>query len=202
MVNVKLDGVLLDLGVNLMQLTSNERGFSFHSDAMLDMRMDKNQDLTAYHVVNYYPPHELERVFKDYAEIKNPKRIVKAIIEKRKKGKIETCKQLDDIFNSILKKRGRTNPSTIFFQAIRIEVNRELEEIMLFFNKIWNFLNIGARVAVITFHSLEDRIVKNAFKRDGVKILTKKVVKPDYSEIKDNPRARSAKLRVCEWLGL
>ncbi len=198
----KFDGVLLDLGVNSMQLLEKNRGFSFNSDEKLDMRMDRNQELTAWDVVNYYPPHELERIFREYAEIKYPKKIVKAIIEKRKIKKIDTCKELDNIFNSILKRRGKVNPSTKFFQAIRIEVNDELGELKSFLKKIWDYLNKGARVAIISFHSLEDRIVKNAFRRPGVKILTKKPVVPSYKEIKINPRSRSAKLRVCEWQGI
>ncbi len=200
--DVKFDGVLLDLGVNSMQLISDERGFSFNSESRLDMRMDRSQDLSAWDVVNYYPPQELERVFREYADVKYPKRIVQAIIKERQKKKIDTCKELNDIINSFLKRRGRINPATKFFQAIRIEVNNELGELKKFLEKIWNFLNIGARVAIISFHSLEDRIVKYAFKREGVNILTKKPVTPDYEEIRQNPRARSAKLRVCEWQGI
>ena len=199
--NIKFDGVLLDLGVNSMQLISNERGFSFNSQSKLDMRMDRTQELSAWEVVNYYPPQELERVFREYADVKYPKRIVQAIIRARQKKKIDTCKELNDIINSFFKRRGRINPATKFFQAIRIEVNNELEELKKFLEKIWSFLNIGARLAIISFHSLEDRIVKYAFKRDGVKILTKKPITPSYEEIKQNPRARSAKLRVCEWQG-
>ncbi len=199
--NIKFDGVLLDLGVNSMQLISDERGFSFNSQSKLDMRMDRTQDLSAWEVVNYYPPQELERVFREYADVKYPKRIVQAIIRARQKKKIDTCKELSDIINSFFKRRGRINPATKFFQAIRIEVNNELGELKKFLEKIWSFLNIGARLAIISFHSLEDRIVKYAFKRDGVKILTKKPITPSYEEVKQNPRARSAKLRVCEWQG-
>ena len=198
----KLDGVLLDLGVNSMQLLDYNRGFSFNSPEKLDMRMDKTQELTAWDVINYYPPHELERVFKEYADVKYPKKIVNAIINARKVKKIDTCKELNEILNPVLRKRGRINPSTKFFQAIRIEVNNELEELKSFLDKIWNYLKIGARVAIISFHSLEDRLVKYGFRRDGVKILTKKPVTPSFEEKKLNPRARSAKLRVCEWQGI
>ena len=195
-IDFKVDGALLDLGVSSYQLLSNERGFSFNSTSKLDMRMDRSQTLTAFDVVNKYSPVKLKEIFQKYGEIKNPDRIVKAIVEARKKKKITTCKELNDVINSVLRKRGRLNPSTKFFQAIRIEVNRELENLEIFLSKIFGYLNQGGIIAVISFHSLEDRIVKMKMKRDDIKILTKKPVTPSKEEIVINPKSRSAKLRV------
>ena len=195
-IDFKVDGALLDLGVSSYQLLLEERGFSFNSTAKLDMRMDQSQNFSAFDVVNKYSPVKLKEIFQKYGEIKNPERVVKAIIEARKKRKINTCKELSDIINTVLKRRGRLNPSTKFFQAIRIEVNKELENLEIFLSKIFDFLNVGGIIAIISFHSLEDRIVKLKMKRDDIKLLTKKPITPSKEEIAINPKSRSAKLRV------
>ncbi len=200
-IDFKIDGALLDLGIGSHQLLDESRGFSFNSEFKLDMRMDKTQSLSAWEVVNKYPKDRLKEIFIKYGEIKNPKKVVDAIIEHRKKKEIFSCKELAEIIASKLKKRGRIHPATRFFQAIRIEVNKELEELEIFLKKIFDYLNQKGVLVIISFHSLEDRLVKIAFKkRDDIKILTKKPITPDYEEIRKNPRSRSAKLRACEKL--
>jgi len=200
--NCKIDGAIVDLGISSFQIDHEERGFSFNSEAMLDMRMDRESKLTAYHVVNFYDFLQLQKIFKTYGEIKMPNRVIKAIIEARKKKSIETCKELADIILRSFKYRGKIHPATRFFQAIRIEVNGELSSLEKFLNKIFNFLNKGARLQVISFHSLEDRIVKRKFREKAgegdFNIITKRPVVPDEDEIGLNPRSRSAKLRVIE----
>ncbi len=199
----KVNGFLFDFGVSMFQL-KYERGFSFQRDEPLDMRMDTNQHLTAYTIVNNYPLSDLERILKDYGEEKLYKKIARAIVERRKKKKLETTKELADLIYKIypvkLRYR-RLHPATKTFQAIRIEVNNELNEIEEGLKKAIKLLNKGGIIQAISFHSLEDRIVKNIF-RDGkklkeVEILTKKPIIPLETEIRENPPSRSAKLRVA-----
>ncbi|NPA52450.1 MAG: 16S rRNA (cytosine(1402)-N(4))-methyltransferase RsmH [Aquificae bacterium] len=200
----KAHGFLFDLGVSMFQL-KNQRGFSFQRDDFLDMRMDKDQKLTAYDVVNTYPEHMLENIIKKYGEERFSKRIAKSIVEHRKKRPIQTTKDLENIiFHAYPRKAryGRIHPATRTFQAIRIEVNNELEELELALKKAIERLDKGGRIAVISFHSLEDRIAKNLFKEYGklkkIKNLTKKPIVPKEDEIKENPPSRSAKLRIAE----
>ncbi len=200
----KVDGILFDIGVSMFQLKS-ERGFSFQIDAPLDMRMNPEQTLTAYKVVNEYPERELIRILKEYGEEKYAKRIVKAIVERRKKKPIETTLELVEVILSAVPepyKHGRIHPATKTFQAIRIEVNKELESLKEALYKTPDYMNVKGRLAVISFHSLEDRIVKHFMKekeREGIfKIITKKPITPSEEEIKENPASRSAKLRVAE----
>ncbi len=198
----RVDGFLFDLGVSMLQLQS-ERGFSFQIDAPLDMRMDKDQSLTAYRVVNEYPERELARIIREYGEEKLSKKIARAIVEARKKKPIETTRELAELIASLYPPRlrhGRIHPATRTFQAIRIEVNRELENLKVALEKTPPLLNPGGRLVVISFHSLEDRIVKNFFKnhREEFIILTKKPITPSEEEIKRNPASRSAKLRAGE----
>ncbi len=200
----KVDGILFDLGVSMYQLKS-ERGFSFQIDAPLDMRMDKEQTLTAYKVVNTYPERELIRILREYGEEKFAVRIAKAIVNRREKKPIETTGELVEIIMSAVPefyKHGRIHPATKTFQAIRIEVNRELESLQEALYKTPDYLSSGGRLVVISFHSLEDRIVKKFMKekeREGIfRILTKKPITPSEEEIMENPASRSAKLRASE----
>ncbi len=198
----KVDGFLFDLGVSMFQLKS-ERGFSFQIEAPLDMRMDKDQKLTAYKVVNEYPERELARIIWEYGEEKLSRKIARAIVRYRKKKPIETTKELAEIVLSVYPERlkhGRIHPATRTFQAIRIEVNRELESLRMALEKTPDLLNPKGRLVVISFHSLEDRIVKNFFREhsDIFRVLTKKPITPSEEEIKMNPASRSAKLRAGE----
>lgn len=200
----RVDGFLFDLGTSMLQLKS-ERGFSFQIDAPLDMRMDKEQTLTAYKVVNEYPERELVRIIKEYGEEKFANKIARAIVQRRKKKPIETTGELVEIILSVVPeyyKHGRIHPATRTFQAIRIEVNKELESLREALYKTPDHLNPKGRLVVISFHSLEDRIVKHFMKekeQEGVlKIITKKPITPSEEEIKENPASRSAKLRAAE----
>lgn len=199
-------GVLFDFGVSHFQLKL-PRGFSFQRDEPLDMRMDTTSDLTAYYVVNYYSEAQLLKIISQYGEEKFAKRIVKNIIEYRKKKKIETTKELADIVYKSYPpnlRHSRIHPATKTFQAIRIEVNNELNEIQEALEKAIKILDKDAIIIAISFHSLEDRIVKNTFKKykelKFLEILTKKPIEPKEDEIKENPASRSAKMRVARRL--
>ena len=215
----KVDGVLFDLGVSSVQLDEAERGFSFHKDAKLDMRMDTDQSFSAYDVVNDYSKEELETIFFKYGEEKYSRSIASAIVRERENKKIETTLELTEIIReSVPEKYRRTHhPARKVFQAIRIEVNKELDVFTKALNDAIDMLNPGGRICVITFHSLEDRICKNIFKeksemdsvfkglpdkdipleyRPELKLITK--VKPSKKELDDNNRSRSSILRVAE----
>ena len=216
----KIDGVLADLGVSSHQLDEADRGFSYMQDAPLDMRMDVRCEFSAYDVVNGYTEEELAKIIKDYGEENWAKRIAKFIVEERKEKKIETTKELVDIIKKAIPKKARIDgphPAKRTFQAIRIEVNNELGVITKMIEDASSIMNKGGRICIITFHSLEDRIVKNAFKelsldcicpphlpmcqcdkKSEVKIITRKPIMPTDEEIEVNPRSRSAKLRVAE----
>ncbi len=200
----KVGGFIFDLGVSHFQLKL-DRGFSFNREEFLDMRMDKDNPLTAYDVVNTYPEYRLEEIIKNYGEERFAKRIAKNIVEQRKKKKIETTKELENIiFHSYPRKLryGRIHPATKTFQAIRIEVNNELSEIKEALQKAIDKLDIGGILAVISFHSLEDRIAKKIIKDNSLlkklEILTKKPIIPKEEEISENKASRSAKLRVAK----
>jgi len=198
----QVDGFLFDLGVSMLQLKS-ERGFSFQINAPLDMRMDREQKLTAYKVVNEYPEKELARIIWEYGEERLSRKIARTIVQARKKKPIETTAELAKLVESVYPpklRHGRIHPATRTFQAIRIEVNRELESLKIALEKTLDFLKVGGRLVVISFHSLEDRIVKNFLKEhsDKLKILTKKPITPSEEEVRDNPASRSAKLRAGE----
>ena len=215
----QVDGVLFDLGVSSPQLDDAERGFSYHNDAKLDMRMDRNQKLSAYDVVNKYSKEDLARIFYKYGEDKFSNNIAKKIVEYRATKPIETTLELVEIIKSAvpIKFRLDKHPARQIFQAIRIEVNHELDELEPALEQALDLLKVGGRVCVITFHSLEDRIVKNYFKEkceidDRVKgmpnipneylpdfrLVSNKAIVPSNEELNDNPRARSSKLRVIE----
>jgi len=212
----KVDGILFDLGVSSVQLDEAERGFSYHKDAKLDMRMNQNQKLSAYEVVNEYSFDDLIRIFYEYGEEKYAKSIAKSIINNRP---IETTLELSEIIKSSVpeKYRNASHPARKVFQAIRIEVNDELNVFECALKDSIDLLNTNGRLCVITFHSLEDRICKNIFKKESEvdkiykglpeipdeykpKIKVIKKLKPSKEELEDNNRSRSAILRVCEKL--
>lgn len=199
-----LDGCFFDLGVSSMQLDLAERGFSFMHEGPLDMRMDPTDPRdTAADIVNTWSEKELETLFRTYEE-RHPRRAAKAICMARTKKKFKTTKDLADVLAKSLKSSGRRHPATLVFQALRIHVNGELEAIQEGIAGAMDFLKPGGRLGVITFHSLEDRIVKNLF-RDAaraktLRLLTKKPMEPTLKEKRTNPRARSAKMRTVEKL--
>jgi 16S rRNA (cytosine1402-N4)-methyltransferase len=201
---VKVDGVLMDLGVSMNQLKDDQRGFSFYSEAPLDMRMDRTAKITASDIVNTWSKEKLEGILRDYADEKRARAIASRIVQRRKKGRINTCKELADIVMSVYKRRGRIHPATKTFQALRIAVNNEVEELQEGLRSAIKILNKRGRLCVISYHSVEDRMVK-VFLRDTekqglIKRINKKPITPSDKEIKENPSSRSAKLRVGERL--
>ena len=211
-----IDGALMDIGVSSYQIDNGDRGFSYMKDGPLDMRMNEENELTAKQVINEYSLDELWDIFSKYGEERYSKTIAKAIVDYRKMHEINTTLQLRDIVMKSVN-TNEARPEKRVFQALRIEVNRELEVLENTLEKIVNRLNKGGRLCVITFHSLEDRIVKNKFKEMSkkcicppefpvcvcnhekkVKIITKKPILPSKNELKENRRSHSAKLRVCE----
>ncbi|MBR3862645.1 MAG: 16S rRNA (cytosine(1402)-N(4))-methyltransferase RsmH [Clostridia bacterium] len=218
----KIDGMLLDLGVSSYQLDTAERGFSYQADAPLDMRMDRRSEKTAYTVVNTYSEQDLKHILFTYGEEKFSARIAKKIVEQREKAPIATTRELSDLIKSAMPlaaREGGHHPAKRSFQAIRIEVNGELDAIVPALKSAISRMNKGGRLAVITFHSLEDRIVKQTFaelaegckcpkslpicvcgNQPTVKVITKKPILPSEAELAENPRSRSAKLRIAEKL--
>ena len=220
----EIDGMLLDLGVSSHQLDTAERGFSYHADAPLDMRMDRSQALCARDIVNGWPKDELTRILRDYAEEKWAARIAEIIVEHREKASLETTADLVACVDAAIPKRVRMqdagHSARRTFQALRIAVNDELEPLRAAIEDAAGLLGPGGRLAVITFHSLEDRIVKQTLrtlanpctcppripvcicgKKPTVRVLGGGGVKPSAEEVAQNPRARSAMLRGCEKLG-
>ena len=204
------DFILYDLGVSMYHFKKAERGFSFNENNKLDMRLGIN-DKNAYEVINKYSKKDLERVFKEYGEIKNPSRLADIIIRERDKKNIETSKELENIIfhnSDKSKKYGKINPATLIFQAIRIEVNDELNILKKSIENIKNILKKYGVIVVISYHSLEDRIIKRFFKdnektknKEGIfKLLNSKVLTPTNEEIKLNPASRSAKMRAAQLL--
>ena len=192
------DAILFDLGLSMYHL-QGKRGFSFYDDSFLDMRMDNQQEKTAFDVVNRYSTERLENILLQYGEEYRARAIAKAIVYARKKKPITTALELSSLILRVKGKKGRTHPATKAFQAIRIEVNRELENIESGLRDAIEMCRPGGRIGVISFHSLEDRIIKNTFRADErIKVITKKPLKPSMKEIKENPASRSAKLRVAE----
>lgn len=215
----KVDGIVLDLGVSSYQLDTEERGFSYRYDAPLDMRMDRRQTMTARDIVNGYSENELYRIIRDYGEDKFAKNIAKHIVMKRAEKPIETTFELNEIIRAAIPAKMRQNghPSKQTFQAIRIECNRELEVLKNSLDDFIEMLNPGGRLCIITFHSLEDRIVKTAFRNNENpctcppdfpvcvcgkiskgSVITRKAILPSEKELAENSRSKSAKLRVFE----
>ena len=218
--NIKgVDGILLDLGLSTFHIKESGRGFSFNLDEQLDMRMDTRIEITAFSVINEFSEKDLSEIFFKYGEERFSRQIAKRIVKLRKKNPIKTSKELGEIvFQAVpIKKNYKIHPATRTFMALRIFINKELEHLEKFLNDVYDFLNPGARLCIISFHSLEDRIVKMYMKKlskdcscpsylpkcicntkKQVNIITKKVIRPDEFEIKNNPLARSAKLRCME----
>ena len=216
----KVDGILLDIGVSSYQLDNLERGFSYKSDAPLDMRMDTRQSLTAADVVNSYSENELFTIIKDYGEERFARNIAKKIVQSREDKPLETTQELSEIIQSAIPMKAKAkggHPAKKTFQAIRIEVNRELAVLKESIDKMIERLNPGGRICIITFHSLEDRIVKTKFrenenpctcppdfpvcvcgKKSKGRVITRKPIVPSEDEIAVNKRAKSSKLRIFE----
>jgi 16S rRNA (cytosine1402-N4)-methyltransferase len=197
-----VDGILFDLGVSSMQLRSPVRGFSFLSDAPLDMRMDKSQKNSARDMVNQYPENQLERIFRELGEERCARKIAKAIIQWREKKPVATCAELSKIVEKVYGMRGKIHPATKTFQALRIAVNQELDQLAKGLQASLHLLKHGGRLCVISYHSLEDRIVKHFIadnaKKGLLRRLSKKPITPAPEELSMNPSSRSAKLRVAE----
>ncbi len=200
-----IDGAIMDLGVSSFQMDTAERGFSIKNDGPLDMRMDKRGALRASDIINRYPKAELISIFRKYGDEYFAERISEKIIRERKKENIATTGRLADIIKQALPYRyrfRRIHPATKVFMALRIAVNREIESMESGISKAVVALKKGSRLCVISFHSVEDRVVKSRFKEmlkaGTVKVLTKKPLRPSEAETKNNPRSRSAKLRVME----
>jgi 16S rRNA (cytosine1402-N4)-methyltransferase len=201
-INIKnVDGIIADIGTSFNHFNDLTRGFSFNSN-ILDMRMDRRNNLTAAEIVNNYSFEDLVQIFYKYGEEEKSKQIAIAIVKYRKNKHINSAIELQSIVSSVKKNRRKTNPSTKVFQAIRIFINKELENLDILLSFAPKLLNFGSRIVVISFHSLEDRIVKLNFKqnfKNGIyKILTKKIIKPSKEEICKNFRSRSARMRVAE----
>ncbi len=209
----QVDGILLDLGLSSLQLEKEERGFSFRGGGPLDMRMDQRMDRTAAYLVNHLSPEELEDILFKYGNERWAKRIAKAIVQERDRGSIETTQALGKIVYQTIPRRfhsRKIDPATKTFQAFRIKVNDELENLRKILETGWELLRKGGRMCIISFHSLEDRMVKETFRKlegrgaDGpipgavMRVLTKKPIMPSEEEQRKNPRSRSAKLRCAE----
>ena len=214
----KVDGVIADLGVSSLMLDDPKRGFSYHEDGPLDMRMDQTQELDAYYVVNKYSKAQLINIFKKYGEAHEANAVASKIVEIRKVAPIESTLQLVDVIKTAVSKKTifkHKHPARIYFQAIRMEVNHELEVLTSFINEVVKYLKVNGIIAIITFHSLEDRIVKTIFNKltisslpkeipiqqdPNVKfaLVNKKPIVPTEQEIDENKRSHSAKLRVLK----
>lgn len=198
----KVDGILFDLGISSDQLSDPEKGLSFNQDSKLDMRLDSNLGVTAADLVNALSEKELYELFSKYGEERNSRRIARAIVDSRREKKFETTGELSTLIGKVVGRKGKIHPATKVFMALRIAVNSELENLDIGLHQASEALNKGGRLVVISFHSLEDRLVKNFFKHETtLHTLTEEPLVPSESEIRQNPRSRSAKLRAAEKLG-
>jgi 16S rRNA (cytosine1402-N4)-methyltransferase len=196
--NSQFDGIIADLGVSSFQFDTAERGFSFRQEANLDMRMDRRQSLTASEIINDWDEVELANIFYKYGEERLSRRIARTIVEKR--PFVSTTQLADAIAYCVPRqyRYGRIHPATRVFQALRIAVNAELSSLETFLDRAPNWLKIGGKIGIISFHSLEDRIVKHALRNSTLlRVLTKKPIIPQDDELESNPRSRSAKLRIA-----
>ncbi|MBI2024066.1 16S rRNA (cytosine(1402)-N(4))-methyltransferase RsmH [Candidatus Giovannonibacteria bacterium] len=196
------DAILFDLGLSSLQLSASGRGFSFKAEGGLEMTFDRKRRPNAFDVVNTASREELEDIIREYGEDRFWRKIASGIIRARQQRKIQTAKELEEIISKIVRRKGRISPATKTFQALRIYVNEELENISKGLEEAWKILSSGGRIAVISYHSLEDRIVKKFFKklaaeRAGI-LIFKKPQAPTRAEMLENPRSRSAKLRIIE----
>ncbi|MCL5408726.1 MAG: 16S rRNA (cytosine(1402)-N(4))-methyltransferase RsmH [Candidatus Omnitrophica bacterium] len=196
----KIDGILFDLGFSTEEISEKERGFSFLLEGPLDMRYSKENHLTAGKIINSYSMQELIKIFREYGEFRNPEKLVQKIIERRRKSPFKTTTEFADFISRIYRSgKKKIHPATLFFQSLRIAVNNEIENLKTGLGRAWGLLNENGRIVVISFHSLEDRVVKNFLRsREDIKILTKKPVIATELEILLNPMARSAKMRAGE----
>jgi len=195
-VKEKYDGILFDLGFSSYEIEKSGKGFSFQKNEFLDMRYS-GEGLTAYEIVNSFSEKEIEKILREYGEERKSRKIAKAILRERKKGKIKTTFQLAEIIKKEVK-GGRIHPATRTFQALRIKVNDELNNLKKGLEQSLKVLKKGGKIVVISYHSLEDRIVKRFFKENNLNILTKKPIRPSLTEIRENPKSRSAKLRAAK----
>ncbi|MBR4682496.1 MAG: 16S rRNA (cytosine(1402)-N(4))-methyltransferase RsmH [Elusimicrobiaceae bacterium] len=197
-----VNGILLDLGLSSYQLDNPARGFSIMHNGPLDMRFDLSSPLSAADIVNTWPLQELERILKDFGEERQANKIALAIMRARKEAPLQTTEDLKKVVEQVLPRHGKNHPATQTFQALRIACNAELETVQKALQLLPELLLPGGRAAILTFHSLEDRLVKNCFKQlaeqEAWQLITKHPLAPDYQEIRQNRRARSAKLRVIE----
>jgi 16S rRNA (cytosine1402-N4)-methyltransferase len=210
----KVDGILADLGVSSHHLNTPERGFSFRFEAPLDMRMNQNGKLTAQYVLNHYQAKELDSIFRNYGELKRTKLVVDAILEKRSKQKIQTVQELVQTVEPFIPFKTKNKFLAQIFQALRIEVNKEIRNLKHFLSQSLEVLNPGGRLVVISYHSVEDRVVKNFIKSGNFEgkiekdfygnvstpfnMVNRKIITPKPEEIEENNRARSARLRIAE----
>ena len=197
----RVDGILMDLGLSSLQLEGEERGFSFRTEEPLDMRFDPSQELTAWEVVNHYSQIELTRIFRSFGEERRPDRIAQEVVENRP---IDTSLHLAQVVSRAVRRPwSRVHPATQVFQAVRMEVNGELENLSMALAQTLHILKPEGRLVVISYHSLEDRLVKSFFRQEsaeagGLRILNKKIISPSREEVRINRRSRSARMRVAE----
>lgn len=196
------EGVLADLGLNSFHLSDPSRGFSFRLNSPLDMRFNRQEtSLTAEDIVNQLRERELEKIFREFGEERSARRLSAAVVNAREKKRIESTRELVEILARHIPARRRVDVLSRVFQALRIAVNNELDGLQVFLKEAIKVLGPGGRIAVISYHSLEDRIVKNFLRSDpNIRVITKKVLRPDTEEITQNRRSRSAKMRVGEWI--
>lgn len=213
-----VDGILADLGISSHQIDVAERGFSFRFDATLDMRMDRTREVSAIEVLNDYPEAELRKVFRDFGEVRQASKLAAAIVKARKLQAIDTTARLREIVGEVVQATNLNKILTLVYQALRIEVNQELEALEMLLEGGLRMLKPGGRMAIISYHSLEDRMVKRFFRTGNLsgedrrdfygrslsplKVVARKAVMPTQDEIEDNPRARSARLRGAERIEL
>jgi len=201
-----VDGILLDLGVSSFQLDRSERGFSFRRKGPLDMRMDLSGPTTAAMLIHQLSAEKLERIFWDFGEERFSRKIAGAIVERRRREKIQTTTELADLIGSVVRRgSSRIHPATRVFQALRIAVNQELENLQKFLDFFPGCLTLDGRAALIAYHSLEDRLIKHRLREESqagkFRLLNRRPIRPAEREIEANPRARSARLRIAERTG-
>ncbi|MCS7200828.1 MAG: 16S rRNA (cytosine(1402)-N(4))-methyltransferase RsmH [Patescibacteria group bacterium] len=199
----QIKGIVFDLGVSNWHYQKSGRGFSFKYDEPLDMRINPHLKITAFEIVNYYSYHDLVKIFRDYGEERSANKIARAIVEHRRKKKIESSRELAEIVAEVKKSTKKTNPATQVFMALRSFINGELENIEKGIRDGFDMIEPGAKIVVLTFQGCEDRVIKKVFrllKKKGGEVITKKVVRPKRDEILSNPSARSSKLRAIKKL--
>ncbi len=200
----QIKGIVFDLGISSWHYEKSGRGFSFKKDEPLDMRINPNIKITAFEIINYYSYKDLVEIFKNYGEEKNAEKIAEEIIKRRKSKKIETSKELAEIIAQVKVNRSKKkiHPATQVFMALRVFINKELENLQKGIKDGYDVLDKGGKIVVISFQGLEDKVIKQVFKmlkeKEGAEIITKNVIRPSQKEILQNPKARSAKLRALQ----